>query len=215
MRRRLKICIDMDGVIAKFTEEAIKTIKTSFDVDIKEEDITFPKISDIVWPLLSDKEDKAIGSDRKLMDYICDPGFFFRLNPYEDAIESINKLHSEGHSIIFLTMPLEWRDSSSCKVRWLKKYFPDMDYSVMMVSDMSSKGMVDCDVLIDDDPRALASKDPHRGICIARPWNKEYRENGYEGIVKEGIKEAAEWILDNRELLALSDIGGIDAPKSH
>lgn len=212
----LTICIDMDGVIVNFTKQVCKMIKNVFDINLNYDDVKKPRIDLLIRPYLteklhgkSEKEFEQLFSDK-----IFSPGFFLSLEPYKDAIEAVKMLNSLGHKIIFLTKASDWKYCSSEKVEWLNKYFGDMDYSLIMVSHMNDKHMIKCDCLIDDDPRALVNLSPYYGICIERPWNKEFRKKTYEGITAKSMKEAAEWLIENKEFMSSTDRGGIDAPKS-
>ena len=209
----MKLCIDLDGVLANFTSKALEQVKKIYDIEMKYEDITKARIGEMVWDKMSEEQREKYGEPNVYGD-ICPAGFFYSLDTYPGAVEGVKNLYHAGHKIIFLTKPLEWKHSSSEKMEWLDLHFNDIEYSVIMVSDMSSKYRVQCDCLIDDDPRALVKLPPYHGICIARPWNKEFREKYYEGIVVDSMREASEWLINNEDFMSLPDRGGIDAPKS-
>lgn len=225
----MKLCIDMDGVIANFTERAIMMTDRVYKLKLTCDDLRETRIGNLIRNRLLDRTyneqvgftgivanlHSMVDEEKEIYKKICPKGFFASLSPYPNAIEAVKSLDNAGHEIIFLTKPLEWKHSSSEKIEWLNEYFNDIRYSVIMVSDMSSKHMIQCDCLIDDDPRALVKLPPYHGICIARPWNKEFREKSYEGIVANSMAEAAEWLLANEDFMSLSDKGGFDAPKSY
>lgn len=210
----MKLCVDMDGVIANFTGRACMVASEAFGINLTYNEVIEARISTLIKDKLKLAE-RELPSDKEIYEKLCPPGFFGSLNDYPDAVEGVKRLYCAGNKIIFLTKPLEWRHSSSEKIDWLKKHFSDIEYSVIMVSDMSSKYMVQCDCLIDDDPRALEKLPPYHGICIARPWNEEFRLKQYEGIVVGSMAAAADWLLENQEFMSLPDRGGIDAPKSN
>ena len=218
MKNKLKICVDMDGVLANFTQNAVLMANTLWNLELTYDSITEPQIGKLIINELykrAKKDYDLSGFEDNIYKKLCPKGFFFYLDPYPNAIKAVKNLYEAGHEIIFLTKPLEWKYSSSEKIAWLDKYFGDIKYSIIMVSDMSSKYMIQCDCLIDDDPRALVKLPPYHGICIARPWNKEFREKMYEGIVVDSMEAAANWLLENQEFMSLPDRGGIDAPKSN
>lgn len=225
MTNRLRLCIDMDGVLANFVERAIENAKKVYGIEIEHDEIKETKIADLLRRKFIEKRMKETphmrvrvkdkkSFEKEVFENICPPGFFESLNPYPNAIAAVERLWLLGHDITFLTQPLEWKYSSSEKIAWLAKHFGHLKYSVIMVNDMESKYRVQCDCLIDDDPRALHKLPPYHGICIARPWNEEYREKTYEGIVVKSMEEAANWLLKNKDFMSLPDRGGIDAPKS-
>jgi 5'(3')-deoxyribonucleotidase len=199
------IGIDMDGVIANFTGRAISEIKKEFNINLKYDEITENKMGAFIWDLLLEEEKKRVKGIGHIYEYICPPKFFSELEPYENSIESIKRLYNDGNQIVFITKPLEWRYCTEEKIEWLKKYFSDIEYTVIMISKMEDKVLINIDIMIDDDERVLSKFNKKNIICIAQPWNKEFREKFFEGFVAKGIKEAIDYILENKEYLSLLD----------
>lgn len=215
-KERLNICIDMDGVIAKFTDSAFVMAKEVFDLELTIEDMVHSKIGNIIWNKLPISKRLQLSNEREIYKYLCPEGFFESLEIYDGAVKAIKMLSDFGHNITFLTKPLEWRYSSNEKIKWLNKYFGNIDYSVIMVSDMQAKHIIDADLIIDDDPRVLEGIEEKRAICIARKWNEEYRVKQYNGVTVENIYEAAQFIIKNEKYYLQLDKEGLeDAPKSN
>jgi 5'(3')-deoxyribonucleotidase len=210
----MKICIDMDGTIANFSDLAIRKVRSNFGIEIKNEELEVPNIGKITWDKMTGQQRSGYKSYLDLYKFICPPGFFRELNPFLGATNAVKELYNIGAKIIFLTKPLDWTYSTQEKMDWLNIYFKDIEYSVIMVNDMTSKSMIDCDILIDDDPLALMKLPPYNGICIERPWNKEFREKAYTGISVKEMYDASEFIIKNFEFMSQKDKGAFDAPKS-
>ena len=207
----MKIGIDMDGVIARFTMRAIENCKKVFGLEVIYDEIRIPQFANMIWDQLTVEQQANYPTKGHLYNDLCPPGFFEELEPFPGAIQAVKDLYSAGHKIIFLTKPLEWKYSAPEKIAWLKYFFSDIEYRVIMVSDMTCKHLVGVDVLVDDDPRALIKLPPYHGICISQPWNKEFREKSYNGIVAEDFRAAAQFLLNNEKMMGWFDKGGLDA----
>ena len=177
----MKIAIDMDGVLCDFVTSANRKVKEIWGVDIDYEEVKCSGYADIV---------KAKGVDlpsSEIYSKIMCPGMFRDLSPLPGAIKAVKKLVEDGHEITILTKVLVTdRDSLgkrfasdhgvSEKLDWLSEHLGDTPYSVIMVSKMKDKHLVNAHVLVDDDIRALEHPSSIT-ICVAQPWNKEYRKN--------------------------------------
>jgi 5'(3')-deoxyribonucleotidase len=191
----LKLGIDMDGTIANFTEESFHRVKELYGITMTvEEDAYMPKTSQLVWEKLSPEQQAKYKDHRELYREICVPGFFLGLKPFPGAVEAVRELAAEGHKIFFVTKPLNWDRSAPEKIEWLKKYFPDMEYSIIMVNSTKAKGILDLDVMVDDDLRVLDNISLAARICIAQPWNERGRNR--MDLVAADMAEAADIIRD-------------------
>ena len=210
---KVVVGIDMDNTICNFVKEANKNFKNEFNEIIPYDDIYIPRMEKIIWERLSDNKKAEYKNYNELKDIMVPVGFFEKLEPLGDSVNSIKKLYNAGCKIIFITKPMEWKFSTSEKYNWLKKYFSDIQYSVAMVDSMQTKKLFNFDVLVDDDAYALMKLPPYSKICINTPWNKEYREKSYEGISVDNFDEAAKFILNNLDFYSQKDKEGLDAPK--
>jgi 5'(3')-deoxyribonucleotidase len=180
----MKIAIDMDGTIANWTNAAINKAKQLFNIVINKEDIKNCKFADIVKEMYLINTNKELEiDDDEIYNLICTDNFYLDLNPIEEAINAVKQIKADGHSIVFLTKPTDWYRSSDQKFKWLQKYFSDIEYDVVMVSSMEGKHIANVHVIVDDDPRALANHPTAIPVCVAQPWNKEFRESGTIGMV--------------------------------
>ena len=168
----MRIGVDMDGVLADFTGKAIVNIKKRFGIDVAYDDINIPRIGDLVYGYLPEEEQAKFDRPRDLYKEICPAGFFENINAYEGVIETLKILH-KLHDVVIVTKPLEWENCPGEKYTWLNKHL-GFKPKLILVNSMEAKGMIDVDVMIDDDPRVLKSLSSATGIAVRRPWNKEF-----------------------------------------
>jgi len=186
MSRKLRIGVDMDGCVCNFADASSKVIKYIWNLDLKREDIKVPRTVDIVYYDLFTDEQRALypGGPRDLYSLICPREFFYKLDPFEGAIETL-KMLCEKYDVTIITKPLEWVNCPSEKARWLKKYLPDSKYELIMTGSMEVKGLIEVDIMIDDDTRVIKSLDGTVPIVVRQPWNEEY------------LKLEADYAVDN------------------
>ena len=179
--KAMQIAIDMDGVLCDFVGSANKKVKELWGVDIDYEEVKGYGYADIV-------KSKGIKlTSPEVYSQLMGPGLFRSLDPMPGAVEALRQLTTDGHEIIILTKVLVLdRDSLgkriasdhgvSEKLDWLAEHLDDMPYSVIMVSEMEDKHLINTHAIVDDDERALEHPSAIT-ICMAHPWNEEYRKN--------------------------------------
>lgn len=181
--------LDMDGVVADFISGAIKIVKNTWGLELTHNDVKSAQFAEVaLWSKFSDEERAKYNSPRDLYNIICPKGFFETLNPIPGAVDAVERL-SKFAKIVFVTKPIEWVDCPSEKRNWLKRYLPDIDYTVVFVNKMEDKQYVAVDVMVDDDPRVLSSLTTAIGMLIEQPWNKDYREEN-KVLSAKSLKEA-------------------------
>lgn len=181
----MRVVVDMDGVVADWISSARVYTKEFFGIDVEFEEITGPKFASILkGKLRRIGHSHSYSSDEEIYKIISGfKGFYLNLEPYEGSIDAIKQIQRNGHNIVFCTKPTGWDVCSYEKVQWLRKHFSSIPYEIIMVSSMEAKHMVYTPVLIEDDPRALKDHPSAIPVCIARPWNKEFRDNGEVGMI--------------------------------
>ena len=186
------IAIDMDGTIADFTTKSFEKVKELYGIKLTKDDAYKPKTAELVWERMTDQQKNKYENKNEIYGEICSAGFFLSLKPFDGAIEGVKHLAEDGHEIVFLTKPLNWDRSAPEKAKWLKKHFPDLDYTIIMVDSVKAKHLIDVDVLVDDDSRVLEGVELAVPICIAQPWNEKDRDKYV--IVAESFANAVEMI---------------------
>jgi len=171
----LRIGVDMDGTVVDFTTSSFEKVEQLYGIKMTKADATKPKTAQLVWERMTPEQKSKYNDHRELYAEICDDGFFYNLKPFPGAVEAVKKIAAAGHQIVWITKVLNWDRSAQEKDRWLKKYFPDMEYYKIMVDSVHAKQLVNVDVIIDDDPRVLADIDGPLPIMIKQPWNEKTR----------------------------------------
>ena len=198
----MRILVDMDGVIANWTDLAIERAKFIFNVDIKREDITRAKFADFLRKTWAKNKGVLNYSDARIYEKICHKEFYYEIKPFDGAIDAVKEVQADNNEIVFLTKPTDWRNSSFHKSEWLKTYFTNMPYTIIMINRMEDKHMIYAPVIVDDDPRALKDHPFAIPVCIKQPWNKEFRESDEVMLtVLDDIKELPKTIKFIKELI--------------
>lgn len=107
-------------------------------------------------------------------EIFCNPKLFKLLEPMENSIHYLEKLHNEGHRIIICTVhnPLGILHKS----RWIKRNLPFVDSVIYVDSDGKlDKSMVVGDVILDDSPKNLKNSKCKYKCCFGTgEWTKEW-----------------------------------------
>lgn len=174
-RRRLRLGIDLDGVVADFNAGWISRYNHEFGTDLLPEHVD-------IWDAPT------------LLTHFTDMGEFwawartsgggssiFRiLEPYHGAVESLHRLARRHHVVIVTTKP---RFAVHDTYEWLAQHrIPTTE--VHIVDD---KTTVSCDVYLDDADHnlvALRHARPESTVCrFVRPWNEPH----------DGVVDVADW----------------------
>lgn len=160
----MRLGIDLDGVVADFNAGWIRLHRDEFGSDLHPDMVvtwdglhTLGGFADMraFWRW-------ARGSAER-------PSIFRHLDPYPDALETIDRLERAGHDIVIVTTKPSWARSDT--LRWLADHAIPTDE--IHITDRKSN--VACDVYLDDSPHVLPELAEHRAdatICrFVRPWN--------------------------------------------
>jgi 5'(3')-deoxyribonucleotidase len=174
-RARLRLGIDLDGVVADFNAGWIEHYNAQFGTDLLPEHVD-------IWDAPT------------MLTHFTDMGEFwswastagagasiFRvLQPYHGAIEALERLSREHHIVIVTTKPAFAIHDT---YEWLAEHrVPTRE--VHIVDD---KAAVDCDVYLDDadhNIEALLATHPDALVCrYVRPWSRPH----------QGAIDVADW----------------------
>lgn len=197
----------MDGTIADFTTESFKRVEELYGIKMTKADAYKPKTAQLVWERMSPQQKEKYNDHRELYGEICGKGFFCSIPPFPGAIEQVERLANAGAEICFVTKVLNWDRCPPEKDEWLKRYFPNIKYYLLMVDSVHSKQCVEADFIIDDDPRVLADIDGPIPILMKQPWNEKIR--GVYPFEVDNMEQAVDIVLKYKEDLRWWDKKGL------
>ncbi len=163
--RRLRLGIDLDGVVADFNGGWTALHNAEFGGAISPDDVVtwdgLPEVSGFAdmgefWDWASPTADR--------------PSIFRHLATYDGAIEALTRLRRD-HDVVVVTTKPHWAVHDT--YGWLS----DVRFPTTEVHITDHKETVDCDVYVDDSPLVLERLVRHRGDRLilrwVRPWNTE------------------------------------------
>ncbi len=159
----MRLGIDLDGVVANFTQGWIDFYNRQFGTSLDVDDckrwndlvgLTHFYDIDEFWEWSSDLDSHSI---------------FWHLEPFPGAVEAVRGLVDAGHTIIVLTTKPDFAVNDTHD--WLERHhFPAAEVHIL-----EDKWTIDCDVYLDDGPHVLedlVAHRPDRTVCrYVRPWN--------------------------------------------
>lgn len=162
----MNIGYDLDGVVIKFGAAVNKYLLERYTHEI---DITkIAEYSDLAKVLEDYKEDVMSEFTNG------DEGHLLKAEPYEDAVELINKRYNEGHNVYFITARLNkevaLKSLERCGFLYTDAYFANADDKYTIIKNL------DLDFYIDDRLETLISI-YENGIHLIpvirdQPWNR-------------------------------------------
>ena len=162
---RLRLGIDLDGVVADFNAGWIRLHREEFGSDLHPSMVT-------TWDGLA--ELGGFDDMRAFWEWArgsgLRPSIFRHLELYPTALDTMHRLRADGHAIVIITTKPDWAITDT--LRWLADH--EIPTREVHITDVKSD--VDCDVYLDDSPHVLPELVAHRGdavICrFVRPWNQ-------------------------------------------
>lgn len=153
MKRKLKIAIDYDDVLALCTQYA---------VELEEKKGNKLDYSSI-------KQWGKTGRDTDVIfKYFADPEFYKTQPLYDGAQKFIKELSNREHDIVILTAI--YPQFATIRANKIMDEFPEIKKENIILS--SRKDLVHVDVLIDDAPHNIEDTPAKYPILFRRPWNE-------------------------------------------
>lgn len=175
----IHIAIDMDDVLVDFVGGLRTAMKTEYNIDIPEENVTNWNLHPILDPVIGYSWWRWM----KEREWI-----WATFPPVPGAIGSIERLRADGHYVELVTNKPRWAEHNVWK--WLGKWRPA--FNAVTIVDGQSQRKIDltmADILVDDKPENCQQfLDAGRNaILFARPHNqdgmlkygKENKSKGY------------------------------------
>lgn len=166
----MKILFDCDGVINNFQEHLLNHLNKIHNTNYKFEDIThydwLPNTFENCWVPIEEKS------------------FWDTITVYREAIDTIESLVKNGHTI-YLATASHFTPILGYKITKMLSYFDTNLVGERNVIVGKDKSMIMGDLLVDDFSTNL---DKFKGmtICFSQPWNKTYdktkRTNNWKEI---------------------------------
>lgn len=161
---RLRVGIDLDGVVADFNSGWVRRYNEDFGAELSHDAVG-------VWDGLH--ELTHFRHMEEFWDWARrqEGGSIFRhLEPYEGALEALQRLSRAGHSVVVLTSKPDWAVHDT--FAWIAEHrLPTRE-----VHMTEEKWRVPCDVYLDDAPHQLARLHETRPEALTcryvRPWNR-------------------------------------------
>lgn len=159
----MRLGIDLDGVVANFTQGWMDHYNRQFGTSLRFEDSRawgdmvdmthFPDMN-AFWRWSADLDGRSL---------------FWHLEPFPGAIEALTRLADDGHDIVVLTAKPDFAVDDTH--HWIEQH--QLPATEVHIRD--DKWAVDCHVYLDDSPEVLprlVKHRPDRMICrYVRPWN--------------------------------------------
>lgn len=161
----MRLGIDLDGVVANFTQGWMDFYNREFGATLRVEDsqrwndlVDLTHFRDIheFWNWASDLEGHSI---------------FWHLEPFPGAIEAVRSLVYAGHEVVVVTTKPPFAHDDTRE--WIERH--RLPAAELHIFDGNDKWTVPCDAYLDDGPHVLPGLLLHRPestICrYVRPWN--------------------------------------------
>ena len=156
------LVVDVDNVLNNLTEKALMLYNQRHSRHIKLADITAYNFHECL-----PKEDADA-----IVEMFKEKELWDSLTPLVGTQKGMKRLIECGHDIYLATATHP--SNFAWKVEWLKKYFPFI--SPARIIRIVNKGLLACDVMVDDCLGNLIASSCHR-IAIDYPWNQDKRKS--------------------------------------
>lgn len=162
--KSLRLGIDLDGVVANFTEGWMSFYNRDYGTNLVFEDSKewgdlvnlthFASIAEF-WEWSSDLDGHSV---------------FWYLDTFPGAVDALHQLHDEGHQIVIITTKPDFAIEDTHD--WIQRQgLPTNEVHIL-----EAKWRIECDVYLDDGPHVfpgLLRHRPRASICrYVRPWNR-------------------------------------------
>jgi 5'(3')-deoxyribonucleotidase/uncharacterized protein with PQ loop repeat len=155
-RRRLRIAIDMDEVMADALAEHLRRYNAAFGATLVAADLRGHHLEDRIAP-----------AEREAVEAMLDASFFADLSVIADCQEVVREL-ADRHDVLVVTAAMDVPCSFDAKFHWLQRHFPFIPASQIVFC--GDKGLIDADYLIDDRARHF-QRFKGRPLLFSAPHN--------------------------------------------
>jgi 5'-nucleotidase len=156
----IKIGIDLDSVLNNLNEKWLEAYNKVYNDKLTINDIHSWDMTMYVKPECG----------KKIYGFLNE-SLLETLTPLPDSIQVTKKL-SEKHDLYIVTAT--HYKNVEVKVEWIKKYFPHINPSKIIICE--DKNLINVDLLIDDAPHNILNF-PKRTIVLDYAWNRSLPSN--------------------------------------
>ena len=156
----MKILIDMDDVLTTCVSVWVNMLNKKYGTNVKYVDVLYWDLH-LLFPHLTRDQ---------ILEPLGQKEFWDQVEPLDNAIKYVKQLKECGNKIIIVTA--SYPASYQYKGTVINKFFPFIDFDDIVVAH--NKGLIAGDVLIDDNPKNLESREGY-GILFTAPHNKAYQ----------------------------------------
>jgi len=161
----LIIALDIDGVVANFTEKVVEIYNQRHLPPIRFEDFKSFSFEECFSPPVVER----------IVQIFNEPGFFASLQPLPRAIEIVDLLSKDHHVEICTAPPHNVNPLAiSEKISWALQHWPHLGRQVTVTTN---KYLVKSDILIDDSISNITKWCMHHpqghGFLVSQPWNAD------------------------------------------
>lgn len=191
------ILIDMDGVIADFTN-GVRNTFAKIHPDLVEH---FPEEKDIKSFYIEDSiEDESVRlmMKEKIGKLIDRQPIFLCLSPLENAVSGVEQLRKTfQNDVFFCSSPhVPNKDGYADKATWIDMFFPGWGCKNLILT--KDKTLVDGIVLIDDKPNPIGNYEAKwKHVVFNQPWNSEGSDDFEKTEGKYRMMDWSKSELDN------------------
>ena len=159
------VAVDVDNVVNDLVEKLIELYNRTYSANLKFEDFTNYDFFKCL------QYDDA----QRLMDLFDERELWDSLSPRDGAQRGIKHFINRGYDVYFATnaspITFPW------KVEWLRKYFSMVPEKNIIC--INNKGLLQANVLIDDNIDNLLSSQYYDRVCMDYAWNRDVHDEVY------------------------------------
>lgn len=176
------ILLDMDGPMAMYMESAVRQYNHLSGENIKVKDLKNKSLQ------------KSVKKPYLIERIVNAPGFMRSLEPTPGAIEGVNKLHNDGHKILFVSKGSHCPTSGHEKRDWLLYYFNNLWRKAPLIL-ANEKEYVRGHCLLDDMVKNLQNLWED---CTPLLFDAAYNRNDKGCHRIHNWKEFLKWVEENK-----------------
>lgn len=156
-QRLLRVCVDMDEVIADTLGEHIERYNREHQQTVTKADLT----GKWLWQIVQQEHQESLEEILRAEDFFADL-------PVMAHSQRVLEEMQKHYEVFIASAAMEVPTSFTAKFRWLKRHFPFIAPSHMVFC--GDKAILNADYLIDDNPRQFR-RFQGEGILFSSPHN--------------------------------------------